>query len=466
MLIPQANIDYRSPQTGTTPLLAAVGAMRHDVARLLVERGASSKIRNSARMTTLFAASQLDSFEMLSILLQAERSHYPVNDGSLHEAARYCNSKAVRLLLNKGHDYDHPSNLHEGRTALQELALKCTIQEDDSIQVVVKLLLQHETDAPFSNYMGKPLLLLALDNQRSSIAVTHALYNAGLHRTINHANNLYRTNGYVFSPLSYLEKGLQQSPPEDSAGLQQILRNCHKVYYRESGGEQPADMEIATAPVDIRDEFNTQRRRNILLAQQEEDHRLSLQRGEELFRIQESHRNRAAGQEQKLLQQTHELSLAQGKEKADQQLAINKKANLQQERFAEHQRDAEYQHQSRINQERLSTTAEDNRLQIENRRQLALQDQATTDAKMNAQRKLLEMERKNRNELEASTERRLRIEYGYAERNQRLEMEVVREKKAGVRQQERLVEAQKELARTAQQVQKTIEYNMDYYSPD
>lgn len=481
-------MEYKSPRTGTTPLHVVFTNEMYEVALLLVERGASVKTRNAAGMTPLFVASSIDNFEMMNILHQAERSHYPVNDGSLHVAARNCNLKAVKLLVSSGHDHDHPSDLHGGRTAIEELALNCAEADSDLVQPVAALLLELQAGQSPAVNNEKPLVLLALDNTYSSVAVTKALFRAGLYRDINSASNLYRANGHVYSPLSYLRKGLQQSPPEHSRALQQILRKCHEVYYRETDGDQPDDMVIATAPSDIQDDFRAQRRRKQFLREQQEDHeiaqaqrndvlvaqekqhQLTLRHAEESFSTQQDQKKRASGQKQMLLQQEAVLGRTLAWEQATMELTVAKDQEVQREKFAEHRRAAELENQRRLDRQRLATTTEEGRLLLENRKELRLQDQATTDARLNADRQRLRLERENQREIEASSSRQRQSEYDYAKRTQRLEIDTVNAKRDGVREQQNLIEAQRTLALTMQHVQhvqnsqRAIEYN--YYSPD
>lgn len=245
---------------------------RPSVVSALLEAGVSALPRDVFDRRALFYASRLGDVESVSRLVAAGS---PPNDGSLHEAARGLHPAAVEALLGGGHGASRPSphaREHAGRNALQELAAACDLaacavadhdlapgerlgatlaalmrgaREDDG---GLRLLdpVQGETPPPPRRSVvdnlrlldwvgGKNALFLALDNPHSPVEVTRALLDAVFWQVLDDPRNHYAEEGgiddsappprLVYSPTTYVQQGLCQSPPQHRAGLAEALRD-------------------------------------------------------------------------------------------------------------------------------------------------------------------------------------------------------------------------------------------------
>src|SRR4051812_29039555 len=115
-----ADVSYMTPRTRTTALMLAAMAGRREIAQLLLKSGAAVSSKDVFGRSALYLAARTGDAEMVALLL---KSRPKINDGSLHEAARGFHVRAMKLLIQAGHDPNHRCALHGGRTVLGELAL-------------------------------------------------------------------------------------------------------------------------------------------------------------------------------------------------------------------------------------------------------------------------------------------------------------------------------------------------------
>lgn len=111
-------------------------------------------------------------------VVQALTPHALPNDGSLHEAARCLQLDIASILVAQGHSPNYPSSLHEGRSALGELCLHAEVVNNaqrTKLRRLIRLFLDHGANPKFKARNERSVVLLALDNPYSALAVTEAL---------------------------------------------------------------------------------------------------------------------------------------------------------------------------------------------------------------------------------------------------------------------------------------------------
>ncbi|KAH8595954.1 hypothetical protein B0O99DRAFT_594245 [Bisporella sp. PMI_857] len=224
-------------------LCLAKGEVDESVMELLIQRGACE-------------AGDIASMEAL---LSAKPE---TNDGTLHDAARLLNHKAIGLLIAYGHNPNRPSARHEGRSPLAELCYRSSSsinwshdgdveqQMRKSIKALIAGGAKTNIQTRTHGASARSLLLLALDSSSPEM-MTRAFLESDQCDYINHDFNLYYHNGYTYSPLMYVEKGVWEGRDDQREATLNILRTFQAVpRYWKDEGEQPPDM--VGAPEDIR----------------------------------------------------------------------------------------------------------------------------------------------------------------------------------------------------------------------
>ncbi|KAI0490515.1 hypothetical protein F4859DRAFT_520292 [Xylaria cf. heliscus] len=159
----RARPAFITRETEISAITLAVQSGRHEIIERLIELNVQVSGKDFHDKSPLFYASTNGDAKSVSILLQADAQE---NDGSLHEAARLCQSGIVAMLVKNDHDPNYPSDLHGGRTPLGEMCLRTTLdsrllesQAYDTIQVLIGF------KADLKKKMGKKTVLhLALEN--------------------------------------------------------------------------------------------------------------------------------------------------------------------------------------------------------------------------------------------------------------------------------------------------------------
>lgn len=226
-----ANVNFQSSRSSQSPLLVAASSGRPEVVRMLLERGAAISAPNHKGHTPLFLATRAGDHETMRILINAGAV---INDGSLHEAARELDTVATALLMVNGHDPNFASLLHYGRTALAELCLYSSASPKDygRLHDTIRLLIANQADFTV-RVQEKPLIFHAMDNSDAGVEMTRFILSNWLWEGINDDSCLYYKDGFIYSPLAYVSKGLCQTLEPDV--LLQILKDngCKYVYYQE-----------------------------------------------------------------------------------------------------------------------------------------------------------------------------------------------------------------------------------------
>lgn len=312
-----AKVNFETAISHVTPLMLAIRTRRQDVAKLLLLAGAEVDVTDALGNSPLSMASAIGgdlAVAMMSNLLAAGASK---NDGSLHNAARELNIRAMQILVEYGHDPDFPSPLHGGRSALAELCLHATDSipmspgKEKSMERAIEFLLQSGTDVTIQSE-GKSALLLALESA-DPLTTTRVLLRAALWKDINKPFNQYSDGRYTFSPTMYVQRVLPDSGNE--AELVKLLRSnrCADVYYANSG-PQPDDSR--GMPPHMQREEEERRARLDRLRKDNEEHALSIQRNRELAEVQAQILASQAELEEARKKRAHSTDLAALQERA------------------------------------------------------------------------------------------------------------------------------------------------------
>ena len=172
-----------------TPLILAAKYSRNDLVRSLLKAKATVSAKDRFGRSALFYASRNGDLASVKALLEAES---PLNDGSLQEAAKNLHSEVVEALINGKHNPEFPSSneLHDGRSALQEMALMCDCTKGSTkLEETIKALVNGKAN-PLEKSRGKNALFLALDNA-NPVPITRALLNCVMLQHINSKENVY-----------------------------------------------------------------------------------------------------------------------------------------------------------------------------------------------------------------------------------------------------------------------------------
>lgn len=248
----------------------------------LLKKKAKASAKDSFDRSPLFYASRNGDLNSVNTLLKAKS---PVNDGSLQEAAKYLHSSVVTALIKGKHHPDFPSSKeqHDGRTALQEMALMCdSTKGSANIEATIEALVNGKAN-PLEQSRGKNALFLALDNA-NPVPVTRALLDVVMWKHINSKENMYieadpeTGTKYFFSPTAYVSRGFSQGPESDNARLLKLLIDKRSTdrYYAELRAEQPDD--AVGMPEDIIEAEKKRKNHEEKLRKQELEHQLDLLR--------------------------------------------------------------------------------------------------------------------------------------------------------------------------------------------
>ncbi|KAF2799768.1 hypothetical protein K505DRAFT_370800 [Melanomma pulvis-pyrius CBS 109.77] len=274
LLESNANPNYATNVSKTTPLHIAAKSGRSEDVTLLLKHGAKVSARDAYDRSALFYASRNGDAKTIASILKAKPGP---NDGSLQEAARELHAPAIKLLIKGGHHPDFTSSKHDGRTALAELALCCASSpSDDRINDTIDALSMGNVD-PLKKCRGKNPLYLSLENPEP-LAIVQKLLERIYWKYVNDPNNLYIEDNILYSPTMYVTKGFLALSEADTGKLLKLLRDHETadVYYASEGQDQPPD--AIGMPEKIAEFERKRKAREEKLRQQDEDHQRALMR--------------------------------------------------------------------------------------------------------------------------------------------------------------------------------------------
>lgn len=315
---------------------------RSDVAAKLLSAKANPSARDSFGKTPLFYASQKGDLTLVKHLVAGKARE---NDGSLHEAARNLQPMVVEALIKGKHDANFRSHAgaHEGRTALQELVLKCDgAADDDRLHDTIQALDRGKASA-LEVYRGKNALFLALENP-SAYAVTLALIERCLWRVLNHEKNVFVTlnpqtgTRHHYSATMYLQK-LYTGKTESVRQLLALLydKGCEDRFFIAEFGHDEVSKLQPPGAVGVPDKMADEDKRRRAEAEKqrirEQEHQQKLRREEELALQKDALEQRRHTQQLNQATMTHQTKLNQQVQMADQQLyAAQRKKELNERR--------------------------------------------------------------------------------------------------------------------------------------
>lgn len=282
-----AKVNFETPISKTTPLMLAIQNRRHDLVKTLILAGAEVDVVDATGNTPMTMATQIGgdlSTSLMSSILAADPS---INDGSLHNAARDLNLRAMQVLVEYGHDVDFPSTLHGGRSALGELCLNAahagpiTTAQEKQMDKAMTFLINQGSDLTIPSD-GKSVLLLAL-NSADPIPTTRALLRVGLWKHTNKSYNHYTDGTYTYSATQYITRVLPCSDDLRPQLLDLLKSNRAIDVYYANDGPQPQD--AVNLPPELLRAERERRAREERIAKENEEHAIALARTKEIAQI-------------------------------------------------------------------------------------------------------------------------------------------------------------------------------------
>lgn len=290
-----ADVNFTSQISAATPLILASKYGRGDIVAKLIAKKARVSARDCFDRSALFYASRIGDLEAVKALVKAKSR---VNDGSLQEAARNLRFEAVEFLLKAGHHTNYPSSheCHDGRDALQELALMAqpTRFQAPVLEDTIRALANGKEKGDKVGVLRDPgalneknALFLALDNSSEGCwMVCRALLEIYMWKFANEPTNVYsvqspQTGTQLFlSPTMYVRLGLFQGPEQQRDALLQLLARikCQDRFYAELGAEQP--FNAVGLPEEIAKAEAKRKAKEEKLREENEEHRRKISRKE------------------------------------------------------------------------------------------------------------------------------------------------------------------------------------------
>ena len=341
----------------------AVRDGRRTVVNRLIDVRVDVSIKDKEHHSPLFYASQAGDFKMVQLLVSADAD---IDDGSLHEAARYLHTDVVKFLMSHGHHAEYPCEDHEGRIPLAELCLLAQVDGPDSESRL------RETMKPLFKVLdttwtmkGKSILHLALDNKMNTYEVTRAvLHFEQIWKGASSGDTfLYQDrNGIMYSPTKYVEY-LYEGTNAMKASLIQLLENkgFQTPRYYSPIGRQPEN--FCGVPEHIKVDIERQQRAEFELeetkrrereAHNEREHLAEVQHREALRRqheTEEQAKRQAKARQALELEQMHEKGRIAMDMQSAQALAIQRQRAQeadQQLRIASARSEAERKHKEQL----------------------------------------------------------------------------------------------------------------------
>lgn len=280
-------MKFVSPQSKATPLILAAKYGRNDVLPEILQAGAEILHKDGYGRSALFHASAAGDTQSVKALVKAKAL---TNDGSLHEAARLFHSETVRALLQGGHNPDFPSTLHQGRGALQELALRCDGEADITMMEATIAALVEGKAKPMTQHNGRNVLFLALDNDHP-LTITQAIIDRAMWEYLNDESNVYQVpdnsfsnnEGDFLSASMYVLEGYSSATTESQISeLYDLLKSkgCIDRLYAGRGSIQPPN--AVGLPKAIFDDEEKRRGEIEKRQQKEAEHKTRIRHEQEL----------------------------------------------------------------------------------------------------------------------------------------------------------------------------------------
>ncbi|KAF2825233.1 hypothetical protein CC86DRAFT_456469 [Ophiobolus disseminans] len=311
VLIPYgADHNYVPSESQASAVILAAKLDRRHILTKLIDLKAELAQTDCYDRTPLFYAGRNGNTSAITSLL---RKKPPVNDGSLHEAARELHPRAVKLLATKGHDVDFPSLKHNGRNALCELAFRCHASQDSVRLHDTLCALREAKSNPLRKYRGKTPLFYAMDNP-DPVPMVSKIIEVCLWQDLNDASNVFEKDDHSYSATMYIKKGLYEQSERHAYDILQVLEDASAQdrYYAKERMRQPFD--AVGMPQHIANLDRKKWIRSSRLEEDEEDHRRRLRRDAEEM----AHRDQLNSSRHLLtMEQREDLALQETLHKSD-----------------------------------------------------------------------------------------------------------------------------------------------------
>ena len=365
-----------------------------------------SAVDHSGQSPLFYATANKDNTSV-SILL-GKGTH--ANDGSLHEAARLCQSLILKLLLKTGHDPDYTSDLHGGRTALGELCSQANVRSGADISAAyetMKLLINALPDLSFRT-KGKTVLHLALENDQPVDMTRVLLRFPEVYKDLRTDSEtfLYQdSQGRFMSPDIYAQRYCRSDDHYKSQLIAVLESKCKTKWFTKTGVQLsdckglPRELEEMKREQDLADQLE---QRAVQRRQRSADMELQIS--------QQHHRNNMLQSKQQV-----DLNFANLQRLNDQQVAHDSKLSEQRRLHMNSERASERFHIQESN--RLTYTAAQQKHQLDYSSQKQMKQlESSSQAQKNQQRySALEreaaLEKKTIESREASQKRMKQLEY-------------------------------------------------------
>ncbi|KAK3312348.1 hypothetical protein B0H66DRAFT_397155 [Apodospora peruviana] len=282
-----AKVNFETRISKTTPLMLAIQHRRPDLVKTLILAGAEVDVPDITGNTPMTMATKIGGdlgTGMMTSILAADPSK---NDGSLHNAARELNLRAMQVLIDYGHDVDFPSDLHGGRSALGELCLNAahagpfSATQVKLMEKAMALLIESGTDLTIQSD-GKSVLLLALHSD-DPVPTTRALLKVGMWKHINRLCNHFTDGTYTYSASQYVARVLPASDAQPQ--LLELLKanRATDVFYANDGPQPEGAVNL---PEELLRAERERRAYMERIAKESEEHTHALARTKEIAQIQ------------------------------------------------------------------------------------------------------------------------------------------------------------------------------------
>ena len=402
-----ASVTRGASVSEISPIALAARDGRSEIVQTLLKRGSDASVRDKWNRSPLFYASGAPTLSTVQVLAP----HALKNDGSLHEVARCLQLDVAVVLLERGHDPNFPSRLHNGRNALGELCLKAQIASGSNrskVRQLIRIFLDNGANPKFRARNEKSAVVLALDNAYSALEVSEALLETEVWEELNDEKHMFRDDsGIYYSPIKYVELVPSPSRAPYRQALLDLLRDkgCEPKFYSETAQQPPG--AIGLPPSIAR------------LVDRQKEHELSIQHARE------THEHART-----LEETTHRDILRRQRESQDASAAAQTAAQQHWQALEQQKHDFEVQRVRAAERMKRSEKVAWHNLIMEQERDAANSRQAMEDRKGSAvaasEAKLIE-QRKSELEHRAGVERRmLKEKEDLYDRNMKRQMDVTK----------------------------------------
>ncbi|XP_041063887.1 2-5A-dependent ribonuclease-like [Carcharodon carcharias] len=235
LLSNEANVNYKMPDNGWTPLLNAVQAEDENIIDLLLQHGADPGLRKKNGATPFIVSAITGNVNLIGKFLTLGADVNETDDNgftAFMEAAQYGNEEALRFLFQKNAEVNKHREVSDakkkvgkgGKTALMDAVAK-------GHESIVDILLDEmHADVNAPDNLGKTALIHALEKDSQAIVETLLKHGADVNIIDKNRN----------TPLSTaLTKSTLSSPV-----MQLLMQHTHELNVRDINGKTPLVLAV------------------------------------------------------------------------------------------------------------------------------------------------------------------------------------------------------------------------------